>query len=374
MAVRYCAECGAPLEPGNKFCSECGTPVEAPEMTDGGSTGSLNYNDMISCPGCGTPTLATNKTCEVCGYDFGGSGFVYHSEGKGLGQGNETRLVDDGGTVATGAWVDPVPGPGRISTVDPGVRGVGTNPVSTGGQGGGYGSGGDRNSALKYVLVALIVAFVTLGGAGFVFRDQIFGGETTEEEKPVDEGSSGETETEADPAEGTESEETTKDEDSNKDEGSGKDDEQDAVDKSREKIAETTPAPPVEETPPQPVQTANTVQISIPGTDGTVRNETIRLDGNSERVFADSNSRVLTDDEISRLTDAELCIAWNEIIAVKGYVFKNEGLRNYFFSRSWYQADYNAAGDTNGLGEVAGINVAKLQAALRDTWWRYSLT
>lgn len=111
-----------------------------------------------------------------------------------------------------------------------------------------------------------------------------------------------------------------------------------------------------------------TVTISVVGAGGDTRTGTIRRMGSTERIFPDSNTRVLSQGEINTLSDAEKCIAWNEIIAASnGYVFKNSGLRNYFNSCSWYHPDPNA-GAGGSLSSAAQANVNALQASV-DSWW-----
>lgn len=53
-------------------------------------------------------------------------------------------------------------------------------------------------------------------------------------------------------------------------------------------------------------------------------------------LFADSDSRDLTDEELSYLSDEELRIARNEIYARRGRLFDDEGLQIYFRSKTWY--------------------------------------
>ena len=241
--------------------------------------------------------------------------------------------------------------------------------VRRGGHAGGPDHGG--RSPLSYVLVALVTALVVIGGTmavqGRLPLPFLGGGEqqpVTEEVPPADDELQEQTQAVADAG------------------SASKQDEDDAIERIREMVkeeeqqsVETTPQEVSTTEAPAPAkEEAPTARISIPGTDGTVRDETIRLDGTSERIFGDSNSRVLSADEIRVLSDAELCIAWNEIIAVKGYVFKNEGLRAYFSGCSWYHPDPQAAGDLSGLSEAARTNVENLQAALRDSWWRERLT
>ena len=53
-------------------------------------------------------------------------------------------------------------------------------------------------------------------------------------------------------------------------------------------------------------------------------------------IFADSNTRYLTNAEISALTLQELCYAKNEIYARRGRRFVSAELQNYFNLKNWY--------------------------------------
>lgn len=62
--------------------------------------------------------------------------------------------------------------------------------------------------------------------------------------------------------------------------------------------------------------------------------ETVNTD---EYVFAYSDSKYLTDDELSSLTSDELRLARNEIYARHGCIFKSTDLNEYFGAKSWYE-------------------------------------
>ena len=53
-------------------------------------------------------------------------------------------------------------------------------------------------------------------------------------------------------------------------------------------------------------------------------------------VIRDSNRRVLNGSELERLTETQLCIARNEILARHGWIFDDTELREYFYSKTWY--------------------------------------
>ena len=116
-------------------------------------------------------------------------------------------------------------------------------------------------------------------------------------------------------------------------------------------------------------QAGSTAELTVLGADGSTRTATIHRQGTSERVFADSNSRYLNSNEVAALSDAERCIAWNEIIAASnGYAFKNSGLASYFGNCSWYTRNPGASSGGN-LNDAGRANVELLQS-YTDSWWK----
>ena len=60
-------------------------------------------------------------------------------------------------------------------------------------------------------------------------------------------------------------------------------------------------------------------------------------------ILPESNSRYLTDADVSGLTLQQLNYAKNEIYARHGRKFDSKELQNYFGSKSWYNGTVNAA-------------------------------
>lgn len=82
-----------------------------------------------------------------------------------------------------------------------------------------------------------------------------------------------------------------------------------------------------------------------------------------EYVIADSSEREYSESELKSLglTDAELCVAWNEPFARLGYHFDNSGLREYFESCDWYTDEHKkfnlsgvSAANNSNLRKIAG--------------------
>ncbi len=81
-------------------------------------------------------------------------------------------------------------------------------------------------------------------------------------------------------------------------------------------------------------------------------------------IFPDSDSRLLTQQDIQGLSAWELKVARNEIYARHGRRFNSQELQNYFDSRDWYQGTV-APGDFTDemLSEIELANVRFLKAA-----------
>jgi hypothetical protein len=78
----------------------------------------------------------------------------------------------------------------------------------------------------------------------------------------------------------------------------------------------------------------------------------------SEYLLADSDKKVLSEEDIAALSKKQLRLARNEIYARHGYVFNSADLQKYFSSKSWYQADTSYNGS---LSEIEKENVKLLK-------------
>lgn len=65
--------------------------------------------------------------------------------------------------------------------------------------------------------------------------------------------------------------------------------------------------------------------------------EELQGDVEEEYVFPDSDKKYLSEDEVRSVTAEDMAIGRNEIFARYGYIFKDEGLKAYFESTSWYE-------------------------------------
>ncbi len=80
-------------------------------------------------------------------------------------------------------------------------------------------------------------------------------------------------------------------------------------------------------------------------------------------IFPDSADRLLTEDEISRLSLQELCYAENEIYARHGLIFSSTELSDYFNAKNWYWGTVDASAWSDSLmNQTEAQNAALLRS------------
>ncbi|MCC0667554.1 YARHG domain-containing protein [Clostridioides sp. ZZV14-6153] len=95
------------------------------------------------------------------------------------------------------------------------------------------------------------------------------------------------------------------------------------------------------------------------GSSSNTKNKEVSYD--DDYIIYDSDSRVLTKDELGLYSKEELAYIRNEIFARYGYVFKEEPYKSYFSNKSWYQPDYSIGADTDVLNSVEKQNVSLIK-------------
>lgn len=103
---------------------------------------------------------------------------------------------------------------------------------------------------------------------------------------------------------------------------------------------------------------SDSIKLSVKTTKGERISSMVHRD-NDDYVIADSSSYAYSESELENLdlTDAELCIAWNEPFARLGHHFDNPDLQNYFESCSWYTDNHKKY----NLSGTAAANNSKLR-------------
>ena len=73
--MRYCLNCGAPLNDGDKFCGECGRAIGVKKNLDGSNADRSKRiqefaGKIIKCPNCGEVLNSLQIVCPSCGLDI----------------------------------------------------------------------------------------------------------------------------------------------------------------------------------------------------------------------------------------------------------------------------------------------------------------
>lgn len=118
---------------------------------------------------------------------------------------------------------------------------------------------------------------------------------------------------------------------------------------------------------------ATSVTLECVSSTGATLSGSVRRDANGY-VLADSDTHAYTTEELAakNLTPAELCVAWNEPFARKGYWFSNTGLQTYFERNCpWYKCTH-ASVSLQGV-EAANNELFKSYAKGRGDYspWLY---
>ncbi len=77
----------------------------------------------------------------------------------------------------------------------------------------------------------------------------------------------------------------------------------------------------------------------------------------------DNSEKLLEEEELRKKSKKELRLLRNEIFARKGYVFKNEEIKNFFESKDWYQPQPNKKIE---LSEIEQLNVNLIKRIEND--------
>ncbi|MCB9014816.1 MAG: zinc ribbon domain-containing protein [Lentimicrobiaceae bacterium] len=91
--MKFCPQCGTPLEPGSRFCQECGFDItsletveqevsftdenrdeqpDIPPVVHNDVSEKAHETELASCPQCGVKLAAEDRFCQECGFDTSG--------------------------------------------------------------------------------------------------------------------------------------------------------------------------------------------------------------------------------------------------------------------------------------------------------------
>jgi hypothetical protein len=107
-----------------------------------------------------------------------------------------------------------------------------------------------------------------------------------------------------------------------------------------------------------PGKTSTVIEPASPGIPASV---TALAKAHGGFIFADSDKRLLREDELNRLSPTELRVALNEIYARHGRFFVDRNLADYFSQFSWYHPSKVEV----DLGSLESTNVSMIQTAER---------
>ena len=82
--------------------------------------------------------------------------------------------------------------------------------------------------------------------------------------------------------------------------------------------------------------------------------------GHPEYAISYSNSRYLTDSDLRYMSENQLCVARNEILARNGRIFKDPYLREYFLSQPWYKPTRTSV-DFGSMSDIEQSNYSKIE-------------
>lgn len=83
---------------------------------------------------------------------------------------------------------------------------------------------------------------------------------------------------------------------------------------------------------------------------------------NGDYILPESDSKMLTKEDISSLSKERLAYARNEIYARHGYVFNSQAYKDYFGSKPWYSENPNFKGNESELNSFEKANVKLIKS------------
>lgn len=113
-----------------------------------------------------------------------------------------------------------------------------------------------------------------------------------------------------------------------------------------------------------PVPTATPIERSITSAPTQVPTTAAsRTPEIGDYLIGDSNTRNLTEAELSNYTAGEIRLIRNEIYARKGYIFKSQDLKEYFETKPWYNGVISAADFKESM--LNSVEYANIQLILK---------
>lgn len=114
-----------------------------------------------------------------------------------------------------------------------------------------------------------------------------------------------------------------------------------------------------------PLGTTTTTKPTTTTTTTNPSTDTTKKTISTDYVIADSNTRIIAEDELASLTPWQLKVARNEIYARYGRAFIHKDLQCYFKTQNWYKIDTNFT--ESELSSIDTKNIATIQAYEQKT-------
>lgn len=330
--IRYCRKCGARLQKGLRFCGNCGASVSGMQEGSSDIIENIENIDLGTDPGWEdvsertvTPESGEEEATVASGVQYvqdAGQGdrdpLRFGEEETWQFEENSRGGAHPGGSIYRGE-----------ENLDPDDMDLRYHAPA----GGSPGGRNDRDRLLLIVVGILLAAMVG------ILLWLIY---SRRNPKPV------ETEDVAVIAEdsGMDAEETdsefTSGEEGGEQETVVEEESSDTQDNSDSAYAQSTGDTGTEN--PSDTEETTPEQESTEQAGRETEEETEQETGSGGYILPDSAGRVYTRSEIEALSDTELLYALNEIYARHGRIFKDDQIREYFESQSWYEG--TVSGDT----------------------------
>lgn len=119
-------------------------------------------------------------------------------------------------------------------------------------------------------------------------------------------------------------------------------------------------------------ETATPEKVTKPSKSPTERNTHAAEQTEGYYILPDSDKKIISTEDLYILDDFTLRLAKNEIFARKGYIFKDESLKQYFSNMSWYKMDSTRKGSFDELNKIERKNVTLIDNHINLEYFPYA--
>lgn len=124
-----------------------------------------------------------------------------------------------------------------------------------------------------------------------------------------------------------------------------------------------SPTPTAASVSPKPTSTPKPTPTPSP--------DKINVNPGINEYMYETDTRLVTEDELKKLTQAELRLLLNEMYARHGYIFSTKEYSDYFMKRTWYIPRYSSQSDAEaGFNDVERRNKIIISDYEKSKGWR----